>query len=110
MVFRLRRGGPCAALALALTAGACGGGTQEAAAPAAASAPLVDSVDPATAGSSTGRIAFEGTAPPARAIKMASDPNCKPGPGGDTTEAVVVNGGALQNVFVYVKDGLGDKI
>jgi plastocyanin len=39
---------------------------------------------------------------------MASDPNCKPAPGADTTEAVVVKDGALQNVFVYVKDGLGD--
>ena len=38
---------------------------------------------------------------------MNSDPNCKPD-GAAATEQVVVTDGALQNVFVYVKDGLGN--
>jgi plastocyanin len=40
---------------------------------------------------------------------MDSDPNCATQGSGATDESVVVGAnGALQNVFVYVKDGLGD--
>jgi plastocyanin len=39
---------------------------------------------------------------------MDSDPLCKPDPAAPTSEALLVGpGGGLQNVFVYVKDGLG---
>jgi plastocyanin len=67
-------------------------------------------VDPATAGSVTGRVTFEGTVPKAATFRMDSDPNCvKEGGAGGVDESVVVGeGGAVQNVFVYVKDGLGD--
>jgi plastocyanin len=92
-----------AVVAVAVTLTACGGGTQEG--PAAEPAPVVNPVDPATAGSITGTIAFEGTPPPARPISMASDPNC--GAGGTTETVVVGSAGGLKNVFVYVKDGLG---
>jgi plastocyanin len=67
---------------------------------------VTNPVDPATAGKITGRISFVGTPPAPRAIKMGGDPNCTP-EGTPQTEAVIVNDGALKNVFVYVKDGLG---
>ncbi len=91
----------------ALLAAACGGGnTEQAAVP---DAPTVSPVDAATAGNVTGRVTFAGTAPKPAAVRMESDPNCMP-PGGAATDEAVVLGqnGALQNAFVYVKDGLGD--
>ena len=95
-----------AALCGVMTAAACGGGQQEAPPPP----PVVTNpVDPATAGAVTGRITFQGTPPPAEPINMASDPYCER-QGAATTEAVRVgDGSTLQNVFVYVKDGLGDR-
>ena len=64
-------------------------------------------VDAATAGSVTGRIVFGGPAPAPEPLKMTSDPACAEGSGPNpTSDAVLVNNGALQNVFVYVKDGL----
>lgn len=98
-------------LALAIVAAACGsepgapaGGT---AAPAAAPAPAVD---PATAATITGTITLEGDAPKPELIKMNADPVCMREGKGQTTEFIVAGeGGSLQNVFVYVKDGLGNR-
>jgi plastocyanin len=54
-------------------------------------------------------VKLEGTPPEARAIKMSSDPLCMP-EGPTVSEVVVVGpGNGLQNVFVYVKDGLGNR-
>jgi plastocyanin len=106
-----RPDGAClAALVLAVLAAACGGGGgQQTAAPAPAAAPVASPVDPATAGSVTGKVTFMGTAPAPQPIRMNSDPNCGKDGGTATTESLVVgDGGSLQNVFVYVKDGLGD--
>jgi hypothetical protein len=85
---------------------ACGGGGAQPASEAPAPAAVENPVDPATAGHIAGTVAFAGTPPAAQPIKTASDPNCtKP----VVTEDVVVGtGGGLQNVFVYVKDGLGN--
>jgi plastocyanin len=96
----------CALFALGLAAAACGGTEPRETAPADEPAVVANPVDPATAASVTGRIAFEGTAPARQPIKAAaSDPNCQTA---ITTETVVVDGkGGLKNVFVYVKDGLG---
>ncbi|OFW15249.1 MAG: hypothetical protein A3F70_12850 [Acidobacteria bacterium RIFCSPLOWO2_12_FULL_67_14] len=86
---------------------ACGGGSQESAAPPPP-APTENPVDPATAGNVTGRVAFAGTPPKPALLRMDSDPNCAGEGGSATEESVVVgDGGALRNVFVYVKDGLG---
>lgn len=65
-------------------------------------------VDPATAGSVSGRVVFSGTPPPAARINMAADPACVEANGQDArSESVLVGpNGGLQNVFVYVKDGL----
>ena len=92
--------------ALAAGAGACGGEAPEDVAPPA---PLASPVDAATAGNIMGLVTFEGTPPQPGVVRMDSDPNCVQ-PGVTTTDETLVVGdaGALQNVFVYVKDGLGD--
>ena len=101
-----------AAMTFAVFAAACGGGQQNASAPAAtgAGATPPTTIDPATAATVTGRISFAGTAPTPEPIKMTSDPNCAQPGAPATTEALLVGGGGeLQNVFVYVKDGLGNR-
>jgi plastocyanin len=93
-------------LAVALAACGGGGGSRESAAPAPA-APATNPVDPATAATVAGRVTFTGKAPAAEPISMASDPRCTNS--GAVTETVVTGAnGTLQNVFVYVKDGLGN--
>jgi plastocyanin len=88
---------------VALTAG-CGKTEEAPAAPPVTSNP----VDPATAGRVTGAVKLEGTPPAAQPIRMDSDPYCAE-QGQRSTESVVAGtGGTLQNVFVYVKDGLGN--
>ena len=89
---------------LAVLISACGGDSEP-----PAPAPTVSPVDPATASNIAGKITFEGTPPKPGVVRMDSDPNCVQ-QGATTTEETVVIGtdGALQNVFVYVKDGLGN--
>ena len=60
-----------------------------------------------TAGNITGKVMLEGSPPANPVIKMASDPAC--GSAEVRGESYVVDNGALQNVFVYIKDGLGNK-
>jgi plastocyanin len=105
-----RRSNKCAiVLALAALTGGCGGGSSEESADPAANAPTTNPVDAATAGNVMGQVTFAGAAPKPAAVRMESDPNCVQQGSPATDEAVVVgNGGTLQNVFVYVKDGLGD--
>ncbi len=82
---------------------------EEPAAPAAESAapaPAATPIDPATAASVGGTVNFDGAAPKAAKIDMSQDPACK---GTNESENIVVSGGKLANVFVYVKDGLGDR-
>jgi len=95
----------CALLALA----ACNKKEETPAAPAetpAASAPAATPIDPATVATVSGTVKFDGTAPKAAKIDMSQDPGCK---GANTAENLVVNNGDLANVFVYVKDGLGNR-
>jgi hypothetical protein len=56
-------------------------------------------------GSITGVIAFAGKAPLPEKIDMDQDPNCTVMNRNLRTENVVVTGGKLANVFVYVKGG-----
>jgi plastocyanin len=100
----------CATVVLFAFGGvACGGGNQGESRGAAAPAPVANPVNPATAGNVTGKITLDGNPPPRDPIKMSSDPNCVKAGQDVATETVVVgDGGALQNVFVYVKDGLGE--
>ena len=70
--------------------------------------PDAQRVDPATAGRIAGRIAIEGPVPENPLIKTDSDPACTAANiNGLRSEAFVVNNGGLDNVFVYLKDGLG---
>jgi len=77
---------------------------EQPATPAAASA--ATPIDPATAATVSGTVKFEGTAPKAAMIDMSQDPNCK---GGNKAENIVAADGHLANVFVYVKEGLGNR-
>jgi plastocyanin len=68
-------------------------------------------IDSATAGSVSGTIRFNGKAPTPIVIDMAQDPACNEGSTTpNMTEQYVVHVGRLANVFVYVKDGLGNRI
>src|SRR5262245_29649371 len=98
---------------------ACGGGgnqTQQTAAPAESPAPASPgaaapaAVDAATAATVTGKVTFAWTPPPSQPVKLISDPYCeKANPGLKTETEVVGSDGSVGNVFVYVKDGLGNR-
>jgi hypothetical protein len=106
MASRIPRPLWAAVLAVALAAAACGGGQQ--AQPEAAPKTVSPPIDPATAGTVTGHVTLQGTPPANEPIKTKSDPNCSVP---ITTQAYVVgSGGSLANVFVYVKDGLGNRV
>jgi len=94
------------ALCLLLVAG-CGKkeAPQEQASSKPEAQPAATKIDPATVGTVIGVVKFEGAAPKAQKIDMSQDPACK---GTNQTETVVVDNGNLANVFVYVKDGLGN--
>lgn len=87
---------------------ACGSDSSKSAEPASpAAAPDAKKVDTATAGNISGKVMLEGTPPANPVIKMASDPAC--GNSEVRAESFVVDNGSLENVFVYIKDGLGNK-
>jgi plastocyanin len=95
------------AMAGALLAACGGGGGQETSPPAAGAAAPTDTAD--GPGVITGTITYDGQAPPARPLEMASDPKCQPLPGAVSERLVVGAGNGIQNAFVYVKDGLGTR-
>jgi hypothetical protein len=101
-------------ISLAATMVACGGGSQDAAKPAeSAAAAGGQKVDPATAGNVTGTVTIDGTAPKNEPIKMNADPVCvreNKSPQFQETYQVGADGKSLANVFVYVKDGLGNYV
>jgi hypothetical protein len=69
--------------------------------------------DPATAATISGKIVVEGQVPPPEIIRLDGDPKCLALANGQPrrTESVVVGAGnTLQNVFVYVKDGLPQRL
>ena len=105
-------------LVLSVAVTACGGGQEsssssgESAAPAAAPAGA-ERVDPATAGSIMGMVSVDGMAPDNEPIRMNADPVCvqqASGPQFQETFVVGAEGNTLGNVFVYVKDGLGNYV
>ena len=100
----------CAALLAACAA--CGGSdSSKSAEPSSpAAAPDAKKVDAATAATVTGKVRFEGTPPGNPVLKMTSDPTCSNANAGEVRgESYMVDNGALQNVFVYIRDGLGNK-
>ena len=77
-------------------------------APAPAAAPAVP-VDMSTTGTITGTVTLTGAAPPPKLIYMMAEPMCDkmhPTPV-ESPEVVVGKDGALANVVVYIKSGLG---
>jgi plastocyanin len=97
------------ALCFLLIASACNKKEEQPSSPAAeqpAAAPAATPIDPATVATVSGTVKFDGAAPKATKIDMSQDPACK---GMNEAENVVVDGGNLANVFVYVKDGLGSR-
>jgi len=102
---------------LAASVAACGGGQQTSstsAQPAApAGTPAGQKVDTATAGDVKGTVMLDGTAPTNQPIKMNADPVCvkeNKNPQFQETYMVGSDGKSLANVFVYVKDGLGNYV
>ena len=86
----------------ALIAAAC----SPAPAPPAAPPAGAKRVDTATAGSVSGRITFDGTAPKPELIRMGKDAACVAGAGPNPqSDAVLISAdGGLANAFVYIKD------
>ena len=102
---RLSEGVTAAALALTLAAG-CSRGEE---APARTPPPDARRVDVSKAGTLNGRVTIDGPVPQNPPIKMAADPACQAAnKAGATSETYVSENGGLGNVFVYVKDGLGN--
>jgi plastocyanin len=65
-------------------------------------------VDAATAGNVAGRVAIDGPVPANPPLQLSGDPVCERAhKEGATAETYVSQNGGLGNVFVYVKDGLG---
>jgi plastocyanin len=67
-------------------------------------------INDATAGTVVGTIHFTGKAPKPILIDMAQDPACGLEKTPNYTEQYVVHDGKMANVFVYVKDGLGNRV
>src|SRR5438105_629979 len=104
-------------LSLALVAAACGGSQETSNKSAEPSAPAATpgamKVDTANAGTVKGVVNFDGAAPANAAIKMNADPDCgkqNKDPQFQETYEVGADGKTLGNVFVYIKDGLGNYI
>jgi hypothetical protein len=66
---------------------------------------------PAAPGTVVGKVTFDGRAPRPRVVRMGSDPLCMTeNKAGSLSEVLLVGpGNGLQNAFVYVKDGLGNR-
>ena len=66
-------------------------------------------MDTAKAATLTGRVTIDGPLPQNPPIRMAADPVCQRAhPDGAVSDTYVGENGGLGNVFVYVKDGLGN--
>jgi hypothetical protein len=102
-----------ALVALFAAASACGGGGGEEAdtgGVAVEGEQAGPAVSPDSAATITGVVNFTGTAPAGDAIDMSEEPICaEKYTETPMTEGVVATDGKLGSVFVYVKDGLGDR-
>lgn len=83
----------------------CGGGDADRRA-----ARPVTPVDPATAGTIAVDVGVQGTPPAMKELTMSSFPECASQHQGPVLAGdVLVKDGKLENAFVYIKDGLGDR-
>lgn len=88
-----------------MSAAACGGPAQ----PAAPSSAPPATTDTAVV---SGKVTFTGTAPPAATIRLDGDKTCvelNQGNLRQVSEILPGDGNTLQNVFVYVKEGLNSR-
>ena len=100
------RGSAAALLVLLSLAGACSRGEEP---PKRVVPADAKRVDPATAGTVSGRVRVDGPIPQNAPLSMAGDPVCvREHKGTATSETYVGEDGGLGNVFVHVKDGLGN--
>ena len=67
-------------------------------------------IDLNTAGTVSGTVKFAKKGPPPVEIDMRQDPACGLTGGTNMSEQYMVHDGKLQNVYVYVKDGLGNLV
>jgi hypothetical protein len=85
---------------------ACGGST-----PTSAPAPAGKAIDPSTTSTITATVSFDGDPPKPAMVRLDGDPKCVAENGSSerpSDDIMLGDGKSLQNVFVYVKDGLGD--
>lgn len=87
-------------------AAACGGGGESES--AAVAEPAAPAFDPSTAGAVSGMVMVEGELPAPEELMMNSDPNCVMAATNTQSSTYVGSDGHLGNVFVYVREGLGD--
>ena len=102
-------------LVLATSVVACGGSKEASntSADSSSAAPAGQKVDAATAGDVKGVVTLDGMAPKNEGIRMNADPVCvreNKTPQFQESYMVGEDGKALANVFVYVKDGLGNYV
>lgn len=100
------------AAVVALTITGCGkkeGNEAAPSQPAATAAPAA-TVDAASAGSITGTVTLDGKAPALKPINMSAEPYCQKAHSSPVIPPEVVTGGkgALANVVIYIKSGLGN--
>ena len=95
--------GPSLMLAISLS---CAGG------PAVPEERTAPAVDPETAASITATVTFNGPVPTPAMMRLDGDPKCvtENGAGQRADESLAVQDGALQNVFVYIKDGISGRV
>jgi hypothetical protein len=98
----------CSSILVLALAVSCGGGGNETPSlpPAAGGGAPAGGGAAAPAGNATvtGKIAFEGTAPPNEKIQMSADPYCQQHNPAAVAETVKVTDGGLENVIVFVKN------
>jgi plastocyanin/predicted small lipoprotein YifL len=101
-----------AMVALAITG--CGSKESTTSEQPAATAPAATgkTVDATTAGSVTGSVTLDGKPAPAKPINMSAEPYCQKAHPTPVVPPEVITGdkGALANVVIFVKDGLGDYV
>ncbi|HEX6306619.1 MAG TPA: carboxypeptidase regulatory-like domain-containing protein [Longimicrobiales bacterium] len=102
---------PLLAVVLFLPVACAGGDTDQDTGGAATTDADAYTVPADSAAVITGVVRFEGTAPAPEPIDMSEEPTCaEKHPDGPAFQRVAVNDdGTLRNVFVYVRDGLGER-
>lgn len=96
----------CSSILVLALAVSCGGGGDQTTnlPPAPGGAPAGGPAAPAATATVSGKIAFEGTAPPNEKIQMSADPYCQQHNPNAVAETVKVSDGGLENVIVFVKN------